>query len=348
MEETNERPLQVMHNVLAGIVFVMMSGFNISLYFMPPSRIFGGVICIVIAVLLFAGQKKIILSIGFLCMAFVEVVNIALQHLMFETYSIELTEDIKTFNVILTGPDVMMVIAYLVAAFITYKMISEYAEYSKKGILCFLPGMFCLGALIYYTVMYVVLEYVLYEWWNISAYRLTGYVLSGIAFIFVMLWLRQPGEPVEKDAMTFEKQVSQRKQHDYESLPGYINLSKHIILILFTFGIWLLIWIYKTTYYLTGLEYGSGEVKVNGVSVNEKKSSDSARTQLLLCIFIPYYFIFWMCSRAKTVERKALDAGIPVKGFFTICVIFSILLPFIPPILMQDKINEIVIKQNDR
>ena len=347
MEETNERPLQVMYNVLAGIVFVMLFGFNISLYFMPPSRILGAVICIAIAVLLFAGQKKKILSVGFLCMALVEVINIVLQHLMFETYSIEHTEDIKTFNAILTGPDVLMVIAYLVAAFITYKMISEYDEYNRKGILCFLPCLFCFGALIYYTIMYVVLEYVLYEWWNISAYRLTGYVLGGIGFIFVMLWLKQPEKTAQADAMTYGKQVSQRKQYDYERMPGYINLSKHIILMLFTFGIWFFIWVYKITYYLTGLEYGSEEMKVNGVSVNEKKSSDSARTQLLLCIFIPYYFIFWMCSRAKTVEKKALDAGIPVKGFFTICVIFSIVLPFIPPILMQEKINEIVIKQND-
>lgn len=346
MEEANEKPLQVMYNVLAGIAFVMLFGFNSSFYYMPPSRILGAVICIAIAVLLFARQKKKILSVGFLCMALVEIINIVLQQLLLETYSIEHTEGIKTFNVILTGPDVLMVIAYLVAAFITYRMISEYDAYSRKGILCFLPCLFCFGALIYYTIMYVVLEYVLYEWWNISAYRLTGYVFGGIGFILVILWFKQPEEAAQADSMTYGKKVSQRKLYDYERLPGYINLSKHTILTLFTFGIWVFIWVYKTTYYLTGLECGREEMKVNGVSVNEKKSADSARKQLLLCIFIPYYFIFWICSRAKAVEKKALDVGIPVKGFLTICVIFSIVLPLIPPILIQDKINEIVIKSN--
>lgn len=106
---------------------------------------------------------------------------------------------------------------------------------------------------------------------------------------------------------------------------GYYSLVKHILLLIFTFGIWYYIWIYRVTGYCN---------RVRGVQQRSQTS------QLLLCMFVPFYYIYWVYKTAQCIDRLAYDEGLS-SDLSMLCLILSIFVNIVPPILMQDKINEI-------
>ena len=106
----------------------------------------------------------------------------------------------------------------------------------------------------------------------------------------------------------------------------YCGLVKHILLLLFTCGIWLYIWIYRVTGY------------TNNVQGEENRNPTN---KLLLCLFVPFYVIYWMYKTAQRLDKMAAAKNIP-SDLSTLCLILAIFVPIIPPILMQDKLNAIV------
>ena len=103
------------------------------------------------------------------------------------------------------------------------------------------------------------------------------------------------------------------------------NLFVHILLLLFTFGIWQLVWIYRVTQYL------------NCVRDEEYRNPT---TKLLLCMFIPFYTIYWTYQSAQRIDKLARSRGLN-SDLAVACLILEIFIPIIPPILMQDKLNNI-------
>ena len=120
--------------------------------------------------------------------------------------------------------------------------------------------------------------------------------------------------------------------HDHSSAPAdsqaefYVSMGKHVCLLLFTFGIWLLIWIYKVT-------------KFSNFVTDEPASNPV--TKLLLCLFVPFYQIYWTYKTATRIDKIAKAQG-KLSDLATVCLILAIFVPIIPPILMQDKINQIM------
>lgn len=106
----------------------------------------------------------------------------------------------------------------------------------------------------------------------------------------------------------------------------YCGLVKHILLLLFTCGIWLYIWIYRVTGY------------TNNVQGEEDRDPTN---KLLLCLFVPFYVIYWMYKTAQRLDKMAAAKNIP-SDLSTLCLILAIFVPIIPPILMQEKLNAIV------
>lgn len=104
-----------------------------------------------------------------------------------------------------------------------------------------------------------------------------------------------------------------------------IGLFAHVLLLLFTCGVWQLIWIYRTTRYLNcvpGEDYRSPGAK------------------LLLCMFVPFYSIYWVYKSAQRIDKLAMTVDV-ISDLTVVCLILEIFVPLIPPILMQDKINKI-------
>lgn len=106
---------------------------------------------------------------------------------------------------------------------------------------------------------------------------------------------------------------------------GYISMGMHIALLLLTGGIWMYIWVYRVTKYL------------NCVKDEEYRNPT---TKLLLCMFVPFYFIYWTYKSAQRIDKLAQSKGI-ASDISTLCLILAIFVGIVPPILMQDKMNTI-------
>lgn len=145
---------------------------------------------------------------------------------------------------------------------------------------------------------------------------LVGLFLIGFAF---------HQKKTKKKKETSEAHSNNTTTDDAE-VDGYCSLGKHVLLLLFTFGIWLYIWIYRTTKLL------------NCVKGEEERNPTK---KLLLCMFIPFYFIYWTYKSAQRVDIMAKNAGVD-SDLSTLCLILAIFVGIIPPILMQDKINSVV------
>ena len=81
---------------------------------------------------------------------------------------------------------------------------------------------------------------------------------------------------------------------------AYCGLVKHILLLLFTFGIWQFVWIYRMTRYTDGVE---------------GKESRTPTNQLLLCLFVPFYIVYWMYKTAQRVDKMAAAKGNFLRSF---------------------------------
>lgn len=112
---------------------------------------------------------------------------------------------------------------------------------------------------------------------------------------------------------------------------GYYKLSTHVLLLIFTFGIWYLIWIYRVTGYLNQVQ---------------DEPPRNPTTKLLLCIFVPFYGLYWTYKSAQRIDKLSMARGIP-SDISTLCLILAIFVGIVPPILMQDKINAIATASPD-
>ena len=112
---------------------------------------------------------------------------------------------------------------------------------------------------------------------------------------------------------------------------SYISIGKHVCLLLFTFGIWQYVWIYKTTKY-TNLADG--------------KEERTPAVALLLSLFVPFYTIYWTYKTAQKIDRIAKKSSIS-SDIGTLCLVLAIFIPIVPPIVMQDKINQISLGMKD-
>lgn len=168
-----------------------------------------------------------------------------------------------------------------------------------------------------------------------GSFRAGGFftnIFFAAAVLLTSMWLvfpdGFPNQPSAFDGQQSEYDGYNSNTNGYDAAEqlGYCDLAKHILLLLFTFGIWYYIWIYKTTKNLN---------RVNGEPWRTPSS------QLLLCMFIPFYSIYWIYQSALRIDKMARENDI-TSDISTICVILAIFVAIVPPIIMQDKLNSII------
>ena len=173
---------------------------------------------------------------------------------------------------------------------------------------------------------------------------LTYFCVAGIGLAFAAAWLvfadprkvavKQPvGGYDAVSSYASGEQGNTRSSYEngsrsapQEGVDGYISMGKHIALLLLTFGVWLYIWIYRTTRFL------------NNVEGEEYRDPTN---KLLLCIFVPFYVIYWTYVSAKRIDKMAAQKG-SSSDLTTVCLILEFFIPIVPPMLMQSKINDLV------
>lgn len=100
---------------------------------------------------------------------------------------------------------------------------------------------------------------------------------------------------------------------------GSISMTKHILLLMLTCGVWPLIWIYRTTAYLNR---------------DTQRPRRDPLNQMLLCWFVPLYRVWWCGTSARRAER--LIDGEPIT---LICALLALLPLPLPEIILQSRIN---------
>ena len=106
----------------------------------------------------------------------------------------------------------------------------------------------------------------------------------------------------------------------------YVGIVGHILLTIFTLGIYDCIWVYRTT------------ENLNKSGVNE---AQSGAKKLLLCIFIPFYRIYWFYAQAKRLENLMRAKAMHTADFAVVTLILAIFIPVVAAsAFLQVKINE--------
>lgn len=170
---------------------------------------------------------------------------------------------------------------------------------------------------------------------------LSNLLLVGLYFLMALTVVFPDGNPMkdlepqpvqaEPSSPAAEGDLPLEGSQPQEPLPtwqpkvwdGRCDMLKHILLLLFTFGVWYCIWIYRTTTLLNGTRDYPDRNPTN---------------QLLLCIFVPFYLIYWVYQSARRTDIQANDRGIP-SDLSVLCLVMAFFVPHLPPILMQDKFN---------
>ena len=143
---------------------------------------------------------------------------------------------------------------------------------------------------------------------------------TGIYIVQYLLLYKWFKDPYEK-----EKIVDENYNNTLDYNESYIDLVKHILLSLFTFGIWMLIWIYKTT---------------NSLNKAPNTEKYDPTKKLLLCMFVPFYMIYWYYKHAEKIDK--LNAVAEKKSDnTTMYLLLAIFIPIVACILMQDNINKL-------
>lgn len=107
---------------------------------------------------------------------------------------------------------------------------------------------------------------------------------------------------------------------------SYKFLVPHVLLLLFTRGIYYLVWIYRTTDSLNSCKNEEYRTPIN---------------KLLLCMFVPFYSIYWTYKSAHRIDMLGYEKGI-LGETATLSLILSLFVPILPPILMQSKLNSVI------
>lgn len=107
---------------------------------------------------------------------------------------------------------------------------------------------------------------------------------------------------------------------------GYCSMTKHILLMLFTFGVWYYIWTYRTTKFLN--------------RAPETKQYNPLN-QLLLCAFVPFYAVFWLYKHGQRFDAMNAKNEQAKSDTAILCLILGIFVPIAAYIILQNRINNL-------
>lgn len=174
--------------------------------------------------------------------------------------------------------------------------------------------------------------------YDISRIPVIPCLLMIVATSVMMYWFTRPyTEPLKEQKKA--KLAEQKAQAQQQTTAGgtvpqavtvsneaYCDMAKHVLLLFLTCGIYMYVWIYRMTEYTN---YVQGE-----------EYRDPTK-KLLLCMFVPFYSVYWIYKTAQRIDKMATAKGIQSDSA-TLCLILALFVGIVPPILMQDKMNRII------
>ena len=318
--------LLAVYHLINGLTSLGMMGFINILFMLMWVAGYG-----LVAFSLFTERRDILLAAGFGILAVVSLFSF-FWGFRYGAYHVDDWYSGYRFSLTAMLPALINLAGYVTAFLASLALVTEYVldlrDICKK--LWFLPAALILATLIVSILVQIFYSIGLFSgWWAygfvyVRFTNIIGRLIVTAAFFLALTWIAHP-DGMSEMALAPKKDAEGNVQYD---IPGedaaYIGLFKHTLLLLITFGIWNLIWIYKRTAYLNRVE---DEPKQNPLY------------QLLLCMFVPCYVIYWTYRNAQRLDKYAESKGVK-SDIATLCLITSLAGSLIPAILMQEKMNE--------
>ena len=344
--------------ILAGACFAIMAFLALSnfLRFHSFINIMYLLALIVLAIAFFMEKRDILPIGGFALLALTEVISFfSTMSYKFTVHNWLLGE--TKFNFFTLIPSLLQLTAFLSIFVLVLLALNDIlGEDLKKKIrdLWLVPAGLLLAAKIFGIILQSIFMVLGNSGWQF------GYVYAGTfftdlilaaGFLFAAMYICYP-DGLSKKSFAFDNQSHPYAENNSFSEGGsdnmnntsgntydnsynpynvdirqaYFSIIAHILLLLFTFGIWPLVWIYRTTKYL------------NCVPGEEYRNPT---TKLLLCMFVPFYIWYWTYKTGQRVDKLSESKGM-ASDLAIICLLLAIFIGIIPPILLQDRINNIV------
>lgn len=89
---------------------------------------------------------------------------------------------------------------------------------------------------------------------------------------------------------------------------GFIKLWVFVLLYVVTCGIYMFFWIYKTV----------------GLLNKKTGSQDGQVQQLLLCMFVPFYLLYWLYKYSNKLVKHCNNSGFGVNNISTTCMVLAV------------------------
>lgn len=296
---------------------------------------------IIISVFLIRKKINIILPLLFAIISY-KIVSCLLLPFNPDTYSINVSYVSGTFSLII------LLLSYISIIILFLANTVQSLENIKNNVnkVWFIPAILILISFLSYIILVTVLFKVYMRHVYIGLISLPGIffifyflifsILSAVSFLLLSYNIAYPNgvqrKTIRYNTITVDNNISSLSDTSVSIISeyAYCSMVKHVLLLIFTFGIWYLIWVYKTTGYLN--------------AVNDEEPRNPT-TKLLLCIFVPFYGIYWTYKSAQRIDKLSRQKGLSSDSAI-LCLIMAIFLPIIAPIIMQDKINNIITARN--
>lgn len=268
---------------------------------------------VILAISMFARMKNVIPAIGFASLA-ADRIKFIIDIVPVSSYGAFSYEPFRFVFVLA----VLQALMYLLAAVICFASLTNLVPMQRAAFrkLWFLPAILSavvgITDIIRIVCLYgdKILAYGVVKYLTDSEVSrdLLLYAFTTSILLFSLLWAANPdGIP--------SKSTSK----------AYCNMALHILLLLFSCGIWYWIWNYRMT---------------RDTNAVRDEAERNPVTKLLLCMFIPFYKIYWTYKTAQRIDKMAWERNIP-SSTASLCLIMEFFLPIIPPIVMQDKMNAV-------
>lgn len=268
---------------------------------------------VILAISMFARMKNVIPAIGFASLA-ADRIKFIIDIVPVSSYGAFSYEPFRFVFVLA----VLQALMYLLAAVICFASLTNLVPMQRAAFrkLWFLPAILSavvgITDIIRIVCLYgdKILAYGVVKYLTDSEVSrdLLLYAFTTSILLFSLLWAANPdGIP--------SKSTSK----------AYCNMALHILLLLFSCGIWYWIWNYRMT---------------RDTNAVRDEAERNPVTKLLLCMFIPFYGIYWTYKTAQRIDKMAWDRNIP-SSTAALCLIMEFFLPIVPPIVMQDKMNAV-------
>lgn len=289
-------------------------------YFLIPSIFRIGIYAILSIVLLVDRHD----NVPKVCFAFAAVLEAVIFLYGFTNGSYEYVTYWSNKSHIYTSP-VFMLPPFSRIAALLFLVLTASLKFSYNSAFCktaasrlfLFPALFAIGT----TMLALYGQYLVESWddyWPASiAYLhqlgIADAILMTICYLFAGLWI--------SSCNVAPKPRKEKELRDEIYCNGFL----FFLLIFVTCGIWLYVWIYRVTRYL------------NKIPGEEERNPT---TKLLLCLFVPFYYLYWLYQSAKRIDKLASLKGIP-SDITPVCLILGFFLGIIPPFVMQSKLNKI-------